>query len=86
VTSGDDNKCIVWDVINRRMKKSWEITSEKRKAPQGGASSMSNKAPSQCSRAVCVFFGFIICACNDGSVRVFDPATLQEIKVLRHSG
>jgi WD40 repeat protein len=40
VTSGDDNKIKVWNIASRRCEITGKISNESRKAPRGGASSL----------------------------------------------
>lgn len=52
VTSGDDNKIKSWNISTRKCEATGKISSETRKAPRGGASSLTELPDSQCARAV----------------------------------
>lgn len=52
ITSGDDNKIKVWNTKSRKCEFTGKISDAARKAPRGGASSLTELPDSQCSRAV----------------------------------
>jgi WD40 repeat protein len=52
ITSGDDNKVIAWNIDTRLPKSKGTISSTVRKAPKGGASSLTELPDSQCARSV----------------------------------
>ena len=54
VTSGDDNKIYVWDTKNKKSTAITEICDEVKKLKAGGASSLTEYAPSKCARAVAI--------------------------------
>ena len=74
LTTADDNKLLVFDPIKNRCVVSKGILNEKRgpKPKIGGASTLSQYPPNQCSRAVAISrtTGNIIVAMNDGSISV----------------
>ena len=78
VTSGDDNKVMVWDPASRTHKKTIKVSERKAKAKRGGASTLSKLPDSQCSRAVTCNDEWIAIAGNDGAVSIrscSDPDT-----------
>jgi len=81
LTCGDDNKTMCWNTNDRKMVKCHEITSEKKDVR--GASSQSRKPSSQQGRAVCMFNGCVVVACNDGAVRVKDMSSGEDKTVIR---
>ena len=58
VTSGDDNKIYVWDLKNRKSTALAEIWNEEKNSKAGGASSLTEYAPSKCGRSVAVNVGW----------------------------
>jgi len=72
VTSGDDNKIMVWDITARKCVSSSKISSKSRKPPKGGASTLSDLPPSQCARAVAYNKknGHIAVGQNDGTLSI----------------
>lgn len=52
ITTGDDNKIKTWNIQTRKCEVTGKISSESRKAPKGGASSLTDLPDSQCARAV----------------------------------
>jgi WD40 repeat protein len=71
VTSGDDNKIINWNIKTRKAEAVGTISNESRKAPKGGASSLTELPNSQCARAVAVGSnGHVAVGHNDGSLTV----------------
>ena len=72
ITSGDDNKLKVWDISSRRCEQTAIISSIKRQAPLGGASSLSTLPASQCSRAISYNLqnGHIAVGHNDGTLTI----------------
>lgn len=72
VTSGDDNKIKTWNVSTRKCVVTGKISSESRKAPKGGASSLTELPDSQCARAVAYNpqNGHIAIGHNDGTLSV----------------
>lgn len=83
VTSGDDNKIMKWDPEARKNVACMEITSDKKDLK--GASSQSSKPSSQQGRAVCMFNGCMVVACNDGCVRVKSCTDGADQQVLKDS-
>jgi WD40 repeat protein len=53
-TTGDDNKIKTWNINTRKPISTGVISNESRKAPKGGASSLTTLPDSQCARAVAV--------------------------------
>jgi WD40 repeat protein len=51
-TSGDDNKLFCWNIDSRVAKSKGVISNTDRKAPKGGASSLTDLADSKCARAI----------------------------------
>ena len=51
-TSGDDNKIFCWNIDSRVAKSKGVISNTDRKAPKGGASSLTDLADSKCARAI----------------------------------
>ncbi len=70
VTSGDDNKVMMWDPNSRRHMKTCKVTDRSEKVRRGGASTLSNLPDSQCSRAVAVNNDWLAVAGNDGKVSI----------------
>jgi WD40 repeat protein len=72
VTSGDDNKIKTWNFSQRKCIATGQISSETRKAPRGGASSLTSLPASQCARAVAYNStnGHIAVGHNDGTMTV----------------
>jgi WD40 repeat protein len=72
VTSGDDNKIKTWNVSTRKCEATGKISSETRKAPKGGASSLTELPDSQCARAVAYNSsnGHVAVGHNDGSLSI----------------
>lgn len=54
ITSGDDNKVMVWSIDERRLVSQAIVSDVNQKSKAGGASSLSKQPPSKCSRAVAV--------------------------------
>ena len=54
ITSGDDNKVMVWSLDERRLVAQAIVSERNEKSKIGGASSLSKQPPSKCSRAVAV--------------------------------
>ena len=52
ITCCDDNKIKTWNIAERKCVNTGKISSESRKAPKGGASTLSRLPASQCARAV----------------------------------
>ena len=77
VTSGDDNKIKAWNINTRKCEASGTISSESRKAPRGGASSLTELPDSQCARAVAVnpVNGYVAVGHNDGTLTIRQSAT-----------
>lgn len=72
VTTGDDNKIKAWNVATRKCVVTGKVSSEVRKAPKGGASSLTELPDSQCSRAVAVnpTNGHVAIGHNDGTLTI----------------
>lgn len=72
VTSGDDNKIKTWNFATRKCEATGKISSESRKAPRGGASSLTELPDSQCARAVAYnpSNGHIAVGHNDGTLSI----------------
>jgi WD40 repeat protein len=72
VTSGDDNKIKTWNIASRKCEATGKISSESRKAPKGGASSLTTLPDSQCARAVAYNpkNGHIAVGHNDGGLSI----------------
>ena len=70
VTSGDDNKVMVWDPVSRTHQKTIKVSDRSVKAKRGGASTLSKLPDSQCSRAVTCNNDWIAIAGNDGAVSI----------------
>lgn len=68
-TTADDNKLIFWD-LSGKSAEVYKITDETRKAPRGGASSLTDLPDAQCGRAVAIHGDHLVIGCNDGTVRV----------------
>jgi len=81
-TTGDDNQVITWDLSGKVACDSVSITSDNRKAPRGGASSLSDYSDSKCGRSLASNGDSIAIGCNDGSVRFRSMGSLgADIKV-----
>mmetsp|Transcript_42835 Transcript_42835/g.50228 ORF Transcript_42835/g.50228 Transcript_42835/m.50228 type:complete len:569 (+) Transcript_42835:31-1737(+) len=77
VTSGDDNKIYTWDMKSRKSTACGEICDEDAKSKAGGASSLTEYAPSKCARAVavnCNGSGHVAIGHNDGRVTIRESA------------
>ena len=86
VTSGDDNKVMVWDPESRTHKKTIKVSDRKNKSKRGGASTLSKLPDSQCSRCVTANDTYCAIAGNDGAVSIrslSDPDT--ELHLLQDS-
>lgn len=73
VTSGDDNQLFAWSIKNRKSTQAAEICDEDAQSKSGGASSLTEFAPSKCARAVAVNSagnGHVAVGHNDGRVTV----------------
>jgi WD40 repeat protein len=72
VTSGDDNKIKVWNASTRRCEFTGTISNESRKAPKGGASSLTTLPDSQCARGVAYnpVNGQVAVGHNDGTLTI----------------
>jgi WD40 repeat protein len=76
VTSGDDNKVKSWNISTRKCESTGVISNESRKAPKGGASSLTELPDSQCARAVAVnpSNGYVAVGHNDGTLTIRSSA------------
>lgn len=73
VTSADDNKLFSWNITNRKWVSEGQICDEDKKSKAGGASSMTEYAPSKCARAIDVNVhgnGHVAVGHNDGRVTI----------------
>lgn len=73
VTSGDDNKAFAWSISDRKWVAEAELCGEDAHPKAGGASSLTEFAPSKCGRAVAVNAkgnGHVAIAHNDGRVTI----------------
>lgn len=73
VTTGDDNKVMVWSLEDRMLLNQDRISDKKKKTKKGGASTMSTFAASQCARAVSVNQngnGNVAIASNTGEITI----------------
>ena len=73
VTSADDNKLFTWNISNRKWVSEGQVCDEDKKSKAGGASSMTDYAPSKCARAVDVNVngnGHVAVGHNDGRVTI----------------
>jgi len=73
VTSGDDNKVLSWDMGDRKCCAEAEVCDEESHPKAGGASTLSDLAPSQCARAVAINAGgngHVAVGHNDGRVTI----------------
>jgi WD40 repeat protein len=72
VTTGDDNKVKSWNINSRKPIATAIISNETRKAPRGGASSLTELPDSQCARAVAINprNGFVAVGHNDGTLTI----------------
>lgn len=73
VTAGDDNKIFTWNIKNRKWVAESDLCDEDAKSKAGGASSLTELAPSKCGRAVAVNVngnGHVAVGHNDGRVTV----------------
>ena len=77
VTSGDDNRVKTWNINSRKCEMTGCLSKETRKAPKGGASSLTELPDSQCSRAVAYnpTNGHIAVGHNDGTMTVRESMT-----------
>jgi WD40 repeat protein len=70
VTSGDDNKVMMWNPDTRKHVKTCKVTDRREKSRRGRASTLSNKPDSQCSRSVAINDQWLAVAGNDGAVSI----------------
>ena len=72
ITSGDDNKIMVWSMDERRQIGEGRVSDENRGPKKGGASTLSKMPASKCSRAVAVntLNGHVAVASNCGEVTI----------------
>lgn len=73
VTSGDDNQLFTWDITSRKATASSNLCDEDAHPKKGGASSLTEFAPSKCARAVAVNSngnGHVAVGHNDGRVTI----------------
>jgi len=73
VTTGDDNKVMVWSLDERILLNKDRISDKDLKAKAGGASTLSKLSPSKCARAVGVNHngnGHVAIASNSGTVTI----------------
>lgn len=77
ITTADDNKIKTWNIATRKCVVTGKVSSESRKAPKGGASSLTDLPDSQCSRAVAVnpSNGHVAIGHNDGTLTIRAGAT-----------
>ena len=83
VTSGDDNRIMVWDPANRVATDSTIVNPEERGAKKNKASSQSDLPASQQSRAIAFnpTLNHIAAGANDGSITV---RSLYDIQIIAH--
>ena len=74
VTSGDDNKVLMWDMHKRQCSQVIKVSDRKENAKRGGASTMANNWDSQQARAVAVNEEHLAIATNDGAVIIRSKA------------
>ena len=76
VTSGDDNKVMVWSLDEKKCISEGGVCEENRKPKRGKASTLSNLSASKCARAVayCDGNGHIAVGHNDGTVSIRESA------------
>lgn len=86
-SSGDDNKVMCWNPAGHCLEKCVKVTDRKERQRKGrGASTLSNLAPSQCSRAVTVNDEWLVIAGNDGKVSIRAKGDMEtECKLLTDS-
>lgn len=73
VTAGDDNKAFTWNINDRKAVDEAELCDTDAKPKKGGASSLTEMAPSKCGRAVAVNTGgngHVAIGHNDGRVTI----------------
>lgn len=72
ITTGDDNKIKAWNISTRKCESTAQISAQDRKAPKGGASSLTELADSKCARAVAYnpVNGHVAVGCNDGTLQI----------------
>jgi WD40 repeat protein len=72
ITSGDDNKIKTWNFSTRKCEYTGKISDATRKAPKGGASSLTELPDSQCARSVAYnpTNGHIAVGHNDGTLTI----------------
>jgi len=85
LTSGDDNKVMMWNPESRTMEKTWEVSSRRAKAKRGGASTMSRLPDSQCSRSIAGNDSWFAVAGNDGKVSIRAARDPTELHLLGDS-
>lgn len=71
-TSGDDNKIKVWDISARSCIATGIVSDKDAKSKKGGASTLSDLAPSKCARALAFnpTNGHLAVGANDGTVSI----------------
>lgn len=70
ITSGDDNKVMMWNPDTRKHMKTVKVTDRREKSRRGRASTLSKLPDSQCSRCVCTNDQWLAVAGNDGAVSI----------------
>ena len=89
VSSGDDNKIMVWSIYDKRLLGQAIVSEESKKSKRGGASTLSTLPPSKCARAVAVnnLNGHVAVASNSGLVTIRESvdALDSEIAKMKHS-
>ena len=82
LTSGDDNKIKAWNITSRKCEATGKISSDSRKAPRGGASSLTELPDSQCARSVAhnPHNGHVAVGHNDGTLTIrAGPTKLDQV-------
>ena len=76
ITTGDDNKILVWSLDERKQVGQGTVSEVIKQAKKGGASTLSKLPPSQCSRAVAVnnLNGHVAIATNIGVISIRESA------------
>lgn len=84
ITTGDDNQILCWNTKTRKCESKGKISTETRKAPKGGASSLTELPDSQCARGVayCPQNGHVAVGHNDGTLTIREA--YNKLDVIKH--
>ena len=83
ISSGDDNKVMVWSIEERRLLAQAIVSDQNKKARKGGVSSLTKYPPSKCARAVAIneVNGHVAVASNTGVVSIRESIHDIEVEI-----